>query len=98
MVNSGSCPYVSSESTQADPLHKLSCLILLVHVYIFVLFFLKITKCKVRSGSCLDVASECTLADPLHKLSYLILLVHGYIFVLFFLKITKCNGKVWLAS
>ena len=46
MGKSGSCPDVSSECTQADPLHKLSCLILLVHVYIFVLFFLKITKCN----------------------------------------------------
>ena len=46
MVKSSSCPDVSSECTQADPLHKLSCLILLVHLYIFVLFFLKITKCN----------------------------------------------------
>ena len=46
MGKPGSCPDVSSECTQADPLHKLSCLILLVHVYIFVLFFLKITKCN----------------------------------------------------
>ena len=46
MVKSGSCTDVSSECTQADPLHKLSCLILLVQVYIFVLFFLKITKCN----------------------------------------------------
>ena len=46
MVKSGSCPDISSECTQADTLHKLSCLILLVHVYIFVLFFLKITKCN----------------------------------------------------
>ena len=47
MGKSGSCPDVSSECTQADPLHiKLSYLILFVHVYIFVLFFLKITKCN----------------------------------------------------
>ena len=46
MGKSGSCPGVSSEWTQADPLHKLSYLILLVHGYIFVLFFLKITKCN----------------------------------------------------
>ena len=54
MVKSGSCPDVWSECTQADTLHKLSCLILLVHVYIFVLFFLKITKCngKVWLVSC----------------------------------------------
>ena len=44
MGKSGSCPNVSSDCTHADPLHKLSYLILLVHVYIFVLFFLKITK------------------------------------------------------
>ena len=43
MGKSGSCPDVSSECTQADPLYKLSYLILLVHGYIFVLFFLKIT-------------------------------------------------------
>ena len=46
MGMSGSCPDVSSECTQADPLHKFSCLILLVHGYIFVQFFLKITKCN----------------------------------------------------
>ena len=46
MGKPGSCPDVSSECTQADPLHKLSYLILVVHGYIFVLFFLKITKCN----------------------------------------------------
>ena len=46
MGKSGSCPDVSSECTHAVPLHKLSYLILLVHENIFVLFFLKITKCS----------------------------------------------------
>ena len=47
MGKSGSCPDVSSECTHADPLHKLSYLILLVHVlYICITFFLKITKCN----------------------------------------------------
>ena len=96
MGKSGSCPDVSSECTQAHPLHKLLYLILLVHGYIF---SIEITKCIMgKSGSCHDVSSECTHADPLHKLSYLILLSHGYIFVLHFLKITKCNAKVWLVS
>ena len=86
MVKSGSRPDVSSECTQAGTLHKLSYLILLVHGYIFVLFFLKITKYngKLKSGSCPDVLSECTQADPLHKLSYLILLAHGYIQYLYY--------------
>ena len=50
MGTSDSCPDASSECTQADTLHKLLYLILLVHGYIFVLFFPKITKCdgKVR--------------------------------------------------
>ena len=47
MGKSGLCLVVSCECTEADPLHKLSYLILLVHGYIFVLFFLKITKCDV---------------------------------------------------
>jgi hypothetical protein len=46
MGKSGSFPDASSECTQADHLHELSYLILLVHGYIFVLFFLKITKCN----------------------------------------------------
>ena len=36
MGKSGSCPDVSSECTQADPLHKLSYLILLAHGYIHI--------------------------------------------------------------
>ena len=46
MGKTGSWPDVSSECTLADPLHKLSYLILLVHGYIFVLFFKKITECN----------------------------------------------------
>ena len=46
MGKSGSCHDVTSECTQADTLHKQSYLILLVHGYIFALFFLKITKCN----------------------------------------------------
>ena len=49
MGKSGTWPDVSSECTQGDPLHKLSHLILLVHRYIFVQFFLKITKCNVKA-------------------------------------------------
>ena len=39
MGKSGSCPDVSSEFTQADPLHKLSYLILLAHGYIQYLYY-----------------------------------------------------------
>ena len=46
MGKSGSCHDVSCECTQAVPMHKLSYLILFVHGNIFVLFFLKITKCN----------------------------------------------------
>ena len=46
MGKSSLCLAVSSECTHADPLHELSYLILLVHGYIFVPFFLKITKCN----------------------------------------------------
>ena len=46
MGKSGLCLVVSSECRHADPLHKLSYLILLVHGYIFVPFFFKITKCN----------------------------------------------------
>ena len=60
MVKSGSCPDVSSECTHADPLHKLSYLILLLHGYIFVLFFLKLLNVMGKSGSWPDVSSECT--------------------------------------
>ena len=50
MGKSGSCSDVSSECTlQVGPFHKLSYLILLVHGYIFVLFFLKITKCNGKA-------------------------------------------------
>ena len=83
MGKPGSCPHVSSEYTHADPLHKRSYLILLVHGYIFVPFFIKLPNVMGKSASCPDVSSECTQAGPLHKLSYLILLVHGYILYYF---------------